>query len=302
MSPPLPQISVIIPTLNRPEPLRICLEALAGQTYPRDRWEIIVVDDGGQAPLEPTIAPFRVGLTIRLVRQENQGAAAARNRGTRESTAPFYAFVDDDCRPAPDWLEMFARRIQRNPHVLYGGATVNALKGNLYAVASQLILERAYAYHNPDPDHARFFATNNMLVPAEGFQRIGGFDASFRVASEDREFCARWRDHGLGLVSAAEALVYHAHDLGLAGFWKQHFAYGRGAWRYHAALRQRGRGELLRDLPFHGRFVARALDAMRRQATGADLRVGALLVVWQVANAAGFLTESLRGKPDDRSG
>ena len=101
---------------------------------------------------------------------------------------------------------------------------------------------------------------------------------------------------------AAEALVYHAHDLGLTGSPGNSISPMDGSVALPRGAPPRRRGELLRDLPFHGRFVARALDAMRRQATGADLRVGALLVVWQVANAAGFLTESLRGTPDDRSG
>lgn len=293
-----PHFAVIIPTLDRPEALRGCLEALAAQSYPHGRFEVIVVDDGGHASLETTVAAVRDRLEVRLARQENQGAAAARNAGARQTEAPFYAFVDDDCRPAPDWLERFAARIERNPQVLYGGRTVNALEANACAAASQLILERAYAYHNPDPDDARFFATNNMVVPAEGFRRVGGFDAGFRVASEDREFCARWRDVGLGMVSAPEALVYHAHHLTFIGFWKQHFSYGRGAWRYHAALRERGRGQFLRNLPFHGQFVARALGALRDQGGSVGLRVGALLIVWQVANAAGFLAEAVSRKTD----
>jgi len=213
-----PHVAVIIPTFGRPEALCGCLDALVAQAYPHQRFEVIVVDDGGTEALDGRIAGYGEQLSLRLLRQRNQGAAAARNAGAAEAKAPFYAFTDDDCRPAPDWLDKLAARIEANPCALFGGRVVNALERDPYAVASQLILEQAYAYHNPDPNAARFFATNNMLVPAAGFGRVGGFDAGFRVASEDREFCARWGELGMGLIYAPEAVVYHVHHLTLASF------------------------------------------------------------------------------------
>jgi GT2 family glycosyltransferase len=269
------------------------LEALAAQSYPRDEFEVIVVDDGGVEPLDQRLAPFRHRLDLHAIRQTNQGPAAARNVGAAAARAPFFAFTDDDCCPDPDWLRRLVVRLEGNPHCLYGGRVVNAREGDLYAVASQLILDLAYAHHNPDPNTARFFTANNLAVPADGFWKVGGFDSAFRVASEDRDFCARWRELGLSLVYAPEAVAYHAHHLTPARFCKQHFAYGRGAWRYHQALRRRRRGHLARDLSFHLGFMARAIAPLAHRPPGAALRVATLLIVWQVANAAGFLVEGL---------
>jgi GT2 family glycosyltransferase len=292
-----PRIAVIIPTYGRPEPLRSCLDALASQSYPRDRFEVIVVDDGGREELPREFAAPGGRLGVRVIRQSHQGPAAARNAGAVATTAPFLAFTDDDCPPAPDWLERFAARLAEDRGCLYGGRVLNALDDNEYAVASQVILELAYAHHNPDPAAARFFATNNLVVPANGFRRVGGFDPTFRVASEDREFCARWQRLGLNLVYAPEAVVHHAHHLTLRGFWNQHFTYGRGAWQYHEGLRRQGAGRLLRDLTFHARFASRAIARLADLPPGRRLRVAALFGLWQIANAAGFLFEATRTAP-----
>jgi glycosyltransferase involved in cell wall biosynthesis len=76
-----PFISIVIPTYNRPEELAVCLRACSRLDYPHDRFEVIVVDDGGVTPLDEVANQLRGLLTLRLLRQENAGPATARNRG-----------------------------------------------------------------------------------------------------------------------------------------------------------------------------------------------------------------------------
>ncbi|MEL6605516.1 MAG: glycosyltransferase, partial [Cyanobacteria bacterium J06614_10] len=76
-----PMFSVVVPTYNRPKQLERCLMALVQLKYPRDRCEIIVVDDGSQTPLDSVVGPFQQYVNIQLIRQENAGPAAARNAG-----------------------------------------------------------------------------------------------------------------------------------------------------------------------------------------------------------------------------
>ncbi|MBM3190784.1 MAG: glycosyltransferase, partial [Chloroflexi bacterium] len=66
----LPAFSVVVPTYGRQAPLVRLLEALACLDYPRDRIEAIIVDDGGPAPLEAVLDPFRDRLNVTLLRQE----------------------------------------------------------------------------------------------------------------------------------------------------------------------------------------------------------------------------------------
>jgi len=88
-------VNVIIPTYNRKELLRRTLASLAQQTFPADRFEVIVVDDGssdGTEALARNTFPF----SLRYLRKTNQGATAARNRGAKHSKGEYLVFVDDD--------------------------------------------------------------------------------------------------------------------------------------------------------------------------------------------------------------
>src|SRR5437667_5121569 len=137
MSRPLPTFSVIIPTRDRPRELAVCLESLAQQDYPRDRFEVIVVDDASRESIAESIAPFTIRLRLTALTQpQGAGPGKARNRGAAEATADILAFTDDDCTPAPDWLEKLATRFAANPGHLLGGRVINALTTNPYSIAS----------------------------------------------------------------------------------------------------------------------------------------------------------------------
>jgi glycosyltransferase involved in cell wall biosynthesis len=287
--------SIIVPTYARPRQLRGCLASLAGLDYPASGYEVVVVDDGSPEPLDGVVAPFRARLNLTLVRQANRGPAAARNAGAAAAKGRFLAFTDDDCRPAADWLRRLEARLAGVPDRLIGGRTVNALTRNPYAVASQLIVDAVYAFYNRDPDAARFFASNNMALAADLFQALGGFDSSFpKAAAEDRDLCDRWLHHGYKLEYAPEAVVLHAHPLTLLRFCKQHFAYGRGARRYHQLRTARGSGRLSHDLAFHAQLPALLQAPLAGLPLGRAVPVVALLGLWQAANAAGFFYEAYR--------
>ncbi|MGJ5818420.1 glycosyltransferase family 2 protein [Paludibaculum fermentans] len=279
--------SVVVTTWNRPDSLAECLDALAAQAYPAEAFEVVVVDDGSAAALDDR-AVQRAGRNVRLIRQVNSGPAAGRNRGAQEACGEWLAFTDDDCRPRPGWLAALKSALGRHPAALVGGTTANGLRTNAYSQASQSILDAAYRYFNPDPQNARFFATDNLAVERERFLALGGLDERFRVASEDREFCERWLAGGGRIVTAEDAVVDHYHSLTFASFCRQHFQYGRGAAQFH-----RGRLErLTRDVSFRWRirdWLVRPVQESPKPA----LAVG-LVAAWQVANTVGFLWESLR--------
>lgn len=92
--------AVIIPHYNDVIRLKRCLASLM-QNGARNDIEIIVVDNGSTQPLDAVIAEFP---DIRFVVEPEKGAAAARNRGVAETTAPLLFFIDADCVAAPDWL------------------------------------------------------------------------------------------------------------------------------------------------------------------------------------------------------
>lgn len=286
----LPTFSIIVPTYNRPLQLWRCLQALSVSKYPSDRFEVVVVDDGSTMPLEPVIAEFQAKMAIQFVTQPNKGPAAARNMGARVANGRFLAFTDDDCVPHPAWLRQLALFLDDHPEKMVGGYTKNGLPHNCFSLSSQMLIDFLYVYYNRTESRARFFTSNNFALAASQYWRVGGFDETLPLAAgEDREFCDRWQQHGLGMVYLPQAVVEHEHYLRPFSFWRQHFNYGRGAWLFHMARSQRTQGTIQLESPgFYLRLVGYPLLVGKgRRALG----LTAMLIGTQAANVAGFLYE-----------
>ena len=149
------------------------------------------------------------------------------------------ALTDDDCAPRPDWLGALAAAQGGENRRMVGGRVLNALPGNVYAAASQALCDYLYVAGGGGGE-AAFFTTNNLAFDMAGFEAIGGFDESFpRAAGEDRDLGQRWREAGGKLAYVPEALVDHAHDMDLRGFWRQQSNYGRGARHLQARMAAR---------------------------------------------------------------
>lgn len=281
--------SIIIPTYRRPRQLATCLQALAHLDYPRDSFEVVVVNDDSELPPEEAIRPFRHQLDVKLLTQPQAGPAAARNTGAQNARGEFLAFTDDDCTPSPGWLGALARGLEQAAGCAVGGHTINALVDNPYSAASQMLIDYLYSYFNADHGEATFFTSNNLCVPAERFRAIGGFDASFPFSAEDREFCDRWLHSSNRLVYEPAAVVYHRHPLTLRKFLRQHFNYGRGAPHFHQVHLQRSH---LRIRVEPATFYRNLLRYPFEQAPGRrELRATLLLAVSQMAYVCGALWE-----------
>ena len=284
-----PFFSIVIPSYNRPEKLANCLNAIAFLDYPRDRFEVIVVDDGSKTSLDRVIAPLQNKIQLRLFRQENAGPAAARNRGAKEAQGEFLAFTDDDCQPVADWLSNFAASLATAPTAMIGGKIINALANNLFSTASQELINYLYEYYNPAKEKKAFFASNNIAMPKAGFDSLGGFDVSFPLAAaEDRDFCDRWKA-SYPMVYAPQAQIKHYHHLNIRTFWRQHFGYGRGAFCFHQLRAQRGPKKIeVEPLSFYFDLLCYPFSQDAKQP---HILLSSLFFLSQVANVAGFFWE-----------
>ena len=286
-------VSVIVPTRNRPAALARCLASLVDQDFPPAAYEILIVDDGSAIPvtIDPAVSAH---VSIRVLRQPNGGPAAARNRGIAAAAGAFVAFTDDDCTADRRWLAALCATLAANPDTGVGGRITNALATNLWSEASQLMIEFLYGYYNRDPIAAGFFTSNNMAFPRLALVAAGGFDPEYqRAAGEDRELCDRWLASGGRLIYVADARVAHAHPMSSGSFWRQHYVYGRGAWGFRCARAKRGAGPVrVEPLSFYRGLVTYPIERHGLRGIGLAVR----LALAQVANAAGFLSEALRGR------
>lgn len=285
------KISVVIATFQRPQELSRCVLAIGELTYPRDRFEVIVVNDGGIVHEATQLKTLAGDVDFRIMTTVNAGPGAARNAGAAVARGRFLTFIDDDCVPSPDWLQRLSAAVDRSHDAMVGGRTVNILTRNLFSQASQTLVEYVYAYYNErGAKRNEFFASNNMTLAAGAFHAIGGFDESFRTA-EDRELCRRWGAGGGRFEYVPDIVIGHAHRLGPKSFLRQHFGYGRGAlpyWRKNGANGVRG----IRVEPFS--FYLGMLTFPFRQRKRYAPILSGLILVSQIANACGFAYEGLR--------
>ena len=276
------RIAIVIPSHNRHEVIGGCLDALDQlQGAP---FRTIVVDDGSDPPLAPLLA--NAGTHVTVIRQNNGGPAAARNTGAQVAEdAELLCFIDDDCRPRPDWVLRLAAAQGGQRMRLVGGRIENALPRNIFSSASQSLSSYLYEYYQATSSQMTFFTTNNMCCRRSDFLRVGGFDPSFRFASEDRDFSLRWADAGGVLYYAADAVVDHAHHLTWRAYLRQHASYGRGAHDLHQRMLERGDPRPKIE-PF-GFYFGMLTFPLRRRLHAAFAQ-GLLIGLSQVAMVAGY--------------
>ncbi len=223
--------SLVIPTHNRRDSLRRVLEALARQTTPADKYEVLVIcdgcTDGSAAMCRALTMPYRLRV---LEQTPNQGPAAARNRGVREATAPIILFIDDDVVPEPTLIAEHLRLHAQDEQAVVIG-TLLAPPGfrlNPWTRWEEAMLQKQYAdmaagRWEPTP---RQFYTGNASVRREHILAAGGFDASFRRA-EDVELAYRFRDLRLHFYFNPDAKGWHHARRSLRAWLRISTAYGQ---------------------------------------------------------------------------
>jgi GT2 family glycosyltransferase len=282
--------SIVVPTYERLQHVGVLLTALTRLDFAKQAFEVIVVDDGGTCDLEPVRA-HNEGLNLRIVTQAHAGPAHARNSGAACATGCYLVFIDDDCVPDRGWLNELHAMLHRSPEHLIGGQVINAAGDNRFSNASQHISDCLHRHFNCNlPRQAKFFPSNNIAMSAGLFQSVGGFHLGFPLAGgEDREFCQRWLRLGFGLTYAPAAIVRHHHRLTFGSYWRQHFAYGRGACIFRRLARKRGEAVSFERLAFYRRlFASPAHDSATAKAGRAFL-----IAISQLAVASGYLRASL---------
>lgn len=194
------RVSVVVPAHESASTLERTLAALVGQELP-EPYEVIVVDDGS-TDAGAAIAE-RAGPPVRLVRQKQAGAAAARNRGAGEARGEVIAFTDADCFPTSRWLAAGLEALERAD--LVQGAVAPPPEVRLGPFDRTLIVV----------DESGLYESANLLVRRELFDRVGGFPhvidpGSGRPLGEDVSFGWRARRAGARTTFAPDALVHHA--------------------------------------------------------------------------------------------
>jgi GT2 family glycosyltransferase/GNAT superfamily N-acetyltransferase len=221
-----PPVSVVLATFNRHENLRVLLGHLAGQTLPADQFEVIVVDDGSQSPFEGSGEQLGMPGRLKVLRQANAGAAAARHRGILEARGSILVIIDDDMQVPREFL---AAHLARHPpgsrRVVIGRIRAAPALGQMPLF--ERFHARLLARWVRTRLHGNALCTGNVSLRRADYLEVGGFDRSLERA-EDMDLGLRLEQAGVEVTFAEEAFTVHHSDHRDFSVWRRRaFLYGR---------------------------------------------------------------------------
>jgi cellulose synthase/poly-beta-1,6-N-acetylglucosamine synthase-like glycosyltransferase len=221
----LQKVSVIIPAYNAEKTINRCLDALLDQSYQRDLYEIIVVNDGS---LDKT-ADIVKGYPVRYISQENKGPASARNKGAEAAEGEIILFTDSDCVPDKNWISEMVKPFN-DPEASAVKGAYRTHQSGIVARFSQLEFEERFEMLKKVKS-IDMVDTYSAGFRRDIFLRMGGFDCSFPVANnEDTELSYRMSRLGFKMVFNPDAIVYHLnHPDSIRRYARLKF--WRGYWR-----------------------------------------------------------------------
>jgi glycosyltransferase involved in cell wall biosynthesis len=270
------KVSVIIPHYRDLAGLAICLAALERQTYPRDRFEVVVADNASPEGAEAVAAV--IAGRAQLVVVAEKGAGPARNGGVAASNGDILAFVDSDCVAEPAWIEEGVRALGSFDFV---GGRVKVLVEDPARITPVEAFERVFAFDfKTYIERKRFTGAGNLFCPRALFDRVGGFKTG---VSEDLEWSRRAQTFGLTLGYAPHAIVGHPARRSWAELlakWRRINVetYGLSAGQPARRLRW-----LLRTLLLPASVVVHAVKVLASPELGsARERAGAIAVLFRI--------------------
>ncbi|RLE13342.1 glycosyltransferase family 2 protein [Candidatus Aerophobetes bacterium] len=250
-------VSIIIPTYNRGYILEKCLKALFNQVYPKDRYEIILVDDGSTDGTDRMVASLNPPCRLKYLKNEKRiGQPKSRNKAIREARGEVIISTDSDIIVVPDFISQHISFHKKYKDIMVKGELIQISNLNQVGKKKKGILDISFSS----------FDTANVSVKKEHLIKVGGFDEDFLpYGFEDLELGYRLRKLGLKPKKNPLALGYHYKPLEKTfnpdTLYEREKMRGMNAalyWKKHPTLRVKlaTQGNPLFALSFIGKYLA----------------------------------------------
>ena len=195
-------ISIIIPALNEEKMIGLCLESLTRLTFARDRFEVLIVDNGSRDRTLAIAESFKDRLDLKVLQQANVRISALRNLGARAAAGEILAFLDADCLAPADWLDrIFA---------LAPGDGAGVLGAHYLLPQDSSWVGRTWHRYQeaPKSGEVSHVPAGDLIMRREDFLKLGGFDETIQT-NEDYELCERARKAGMHVRALPQIGVIH---------------------------------------------------------------------------------------------
>ena len=192
----VPEVAVVVPTVDRVQLLARCLRGLAGQRL--DGVEVVVVHDGDRGVVA-LLDDWSARLPLCALQVADRGASAKRNAGWRTTAARLVAFTDDDCEAAPGWLDSLRRAADDGADLVAGPVVPHPDDSGVTGTWARTVTA----------DEPGLYPGCNLLATRAALERSGGFDPTL-AGGEDTDLAWRIVESGGRPGWAPDARVWHA--------------------------------------------------------------------------------------------
>lgn len=295
----VPDLSIIVLTYDRPRLLRSCLESLCAQTYPAERFEIVVADDGSSDETAAVVSEYAARHSnVRHVRHPHRGIPATRNLGLRHARAALVAIVADDYELPPTYVRRIIDFFRANPEAsvlrfsfVPASRNPGSRISHLYYQASIRGRVHQAGDSNAVTTRHRLDASGASAFRRGVFSRVGLFDENLARA-EDSDFTVRLRRAGIAVHFDPAHPVRHHYDPYLRDTLRKSWLTGWYRCLHYRKNRQQGvtAGAILDVAAGKLRTIGLAFAEARRETPPLFFLLALpFLVLFEAANKGGFI-------------
>jgi len=221
-----PFISIIIPAYNREEGLKDTLDSAINQTYPKEHYEVLVVDNMSTDGTLEVIKKYEdtyPNLVKGLTQEKIQGVSPTRNEGIRNAEGDVFVFIDADMWAEENWLEVIAEEFKKGTKYLGYDVEIVEEEENLFSDFNKYNGFRIEEYIKD----RNYSGTGCTAVAREVIEDVGMFDIRLDF-SEDKEFGNRVHENGYKIKYTENTKVYHEARDSFSSLLRKYFSIGRG--------------------------------------------------------------------------
>lgn len=224
-------ISIIVPVYNEENNIRFLIKRLLNLNFPKDKYEIIVVDNNSKDDTPEIIKKYKVI----YLNEKKQSSYATRNRGAKKAKGNILAFIDGDCVPDKEWLK------NANTHFI-NNKNVDIIAGDItlsinYSIPLKLIdiyqlITMGERQRNSEKEGK--CSGGNLIVKRKIFEKIGYFDKRL-ISGGDGEWTKRATQYGFKIRYYEDVKIYHPPE-GFFSLFKRSIRIGYGIAQIHYLL------------------------------------------------------------------
>lgn len=225
-----PFVSVVVGIRNEEKFIKECIESLLNLDYPKDSYEIIIVDGMSTDKTRDIVQKY----PVKLLLNEKKNVAAARNLGVKNARGELVAFTDGDCKVDAQWLKVLVHEMQASPDdvVCFGGPNLifdtDPVFGRVVGYAQESFLGSggsAQSKNSTKKHYVGSLPNCNAMYKKAAIKGVGGFDERF-VVGQDGDLNYRIGKKGNKFLYIPKAQVLHHRRGTLKSFSVRMFKYG----------------------------------------------------------------------------